>query len=147
MTTSAVFGYGAKLQISDMAETATFSDVAEIEGLSGPSLSADEIDVTTHDTTDGYREFIQGLKDAGELSVEANFIPTEDTHKESADASLLAAYNSGEKTDFKLVFPDANSTEWAFSAIVTGFEVDIPVDEKMTFSCTLKLSGKPTFNN
>ena len=147
MTTSAVFGYGAKLQISDMATEATFTDVAEVEGLSGPSLSADEIDVTTHDTADGYREFIQGLKDAGDLSIEGNFIPTEDTHKEAGDASLLASYNSGDLTDFKLVFPDANNTEWEFSAIVTGFEVDIPVDEKMTFSCTLKLSGKPTFNS
>lgn len=147
MTSNAVFGYGAKLQMSDMAETATFTAVAEVESLSGPSLSADEIDVTTHDSTDGYREFIQGLKDAGELTVEGNFIPTEDTHKESGDPSLLDAYNSGVLTDFKLVFPDTNATEWAFSAIVSGFEVDIPVDEKMTFSCTLKLSGKPTFNS
>ena len=147
MTTSAVFGHGAKLQISDMAEEATFTDVAEIESLSGPSLSADEIDVTTHDSTDGYREFVQGLKDAGELTIEGNFIPTEDTHKDSGDPSLLAAYDSGDLTDFKLVFPDADNSKWEFSAIVTGFEVDIPNEDKMTFSCTLKISGKPTFNN
>ena len=41
--------------------------VAQVTSISGPSLSADTIDITNHASTDGYREFVQGLKDAGHL--------------------------------------------------------------------------------
>ena len=69
MTSAAIWAYGSKLQIGDGAVSEAFSDVAEIVELTPPSMSRDEIDVTSHQSSDGYREFISGLRDGGEVCV------------------------------------------------------------------------------
>ena len=42
----------------------------------------------------------------------------------------------------KIVFPDGSY--FTFAAILTGYEPDAPIDDKMAASVTLKVSGKPT---
>jgi len=44
--------------------------VGNLSSIGGLELSADTIDVTTLDSTGGYREFIAGFKDAGEVALE-----------------------------------------------------------------------------
>lgn len=134
--------FGTALQRSDMASSPTFTEIANVSTISGPSISRNTYDVTSHDQTDAYMEFIGGLKDAGEVSLELNWDPaTEATHDDST--GLLADLEDTDPRDYKLVFPDG-TTEWAFSAILTSFEPDHPVDGKITASATFKLSGKPT---
>ena len=137
-----MFAHGTKLQMSDMEETPEFSDIALLESISGPSMSADEIDITTHDSEDGFREFIQGLKDPGEVTVEGYFMPTEDSHTD-----LIDVYESGDVTDFKIIFPDASDTEFTFKAFVTEVEIESPLDDKTTFSASFKLTGKPSLGS
>lgn len=138
----AVKAQGTLLKIGDGEEVETFSTIAEVTNISGPSLSADSIEVTSHDSEDGYREFIQGLKDAGEVTMDLNFVPTNATQ-----ASLLSIYESGEVTNFQMVFPDTTNTTWGFAGFVTGFEVGMPTDTQLTASSTIKITGKPTLEN
>jgi predicted secreted protein len=137
----AVRAYGTLLQIGDGEVTETFATIAELTDISGPSLEADELDVTSHDSPSGYREFIQGLKDAGEVSIEGNFLPTNTTQND-----VLSDYQSGVVRNFQLVFPDTATTTWEFSAIVTAFEPTAPVEDVLTFSATLKITGEPTLS-
>ena len=44
--------------------------ISEVTSISAPNLTADTIDVTTHGSTGRYREFIQGLRDGGEITIE-----------------------------------------------------------------------------
>jgi predicted secreted protein len=138
----AVRAYGTLLQ---MEIAMVMTTIAELTDISGPTLEADELDVTSHSSVDGYREFIQGLKDAGEVSIEGNFLPANNTH--DASTGLLSIYDSGEVTGFQIVFPDTDSTTWEFDAIVTGFEPTAPVEEVLTFTASLKVTGKPTLNS
>ena len=67
--------YGAKLQYQSGLN---WLDIAGVRDISGPGLSADTIDVTTHDSPGAVREFIKSLIDAGEISFDLAWDP-EDT--------------------------------------------------------------------
>jgi hypothetical protein len=56
----------------------------------------------------------------------------------------LADLVSRASTTFTLVFSDAATTEWTFSAFVTGFEPDMPHDGALTANVTFKLTGDIT---
>jgi len=126
-------GFGTKLQYATGPVV-----VGELTNIGGPGMSADTIDVTSHSSADGYREFIQGIKDGGEISMEGNFIKAD-----VGQVALLASFNSGVAAEFNIVFLD--SSDWTFTAIVTGVECSAPYDDKIGFSATMKISGKPVF--
>jgi predicted secreted protein len=117
--------------------------VAEINDISGPSLSRDTIEVTHHQSTNRWREFIKSLKDGGEISFTINYNPVDTTHKTST--GVLADFANDTTVDtWSLVFPDSGLTTWSFPAIVTGFEPKEPIDDRLTADITLKVAGQPT---
>lgn len=138
----AIAAKGTLLKIGDGATPENFTSVAEVVNIGGPALSMDPIEVTNQGSTDGWKEYIAGLKDGGEVSLDLNYIPTETTH--NATAGLINDLENGTVRNFQLVFSDAGGTIWAFPALVTGFEPSAPVDDKLAASVTLKVSGKPT---
>jgi len=138
--TSAVFAHGTLLKLGDGGGPETFATIAEVRGISGPSLAADAIEATNHDSEEAWREFIGGLKDGGEVSFDINFIPDEGTH----DASTGLASKVGYKDNYQLVFPTSPAVTWSFPAVLTGFEPTAPIDDVLTAAITLKVAGKPT---
>ena len=74
--TGARIGHGTLLGFGDGASTGeTFTNVVERTAIAGPSMSRDTPDASNMDTPNGWREFIGGLKDGGEMSLEANWLP------------------------------------------------------------------------
>jgi len=139
----ALAAYGVLLKRGDGATpTETFATIAEVKSISGPSMSTDVLDVTTHSSavSGAGREKIASLIDWGEISFDLNFIPTNSQHKQ-----LLADLQARGKHNWKLVFPDVGATEWAFEGIVTSFENDMPVDDVLGASITITITTKPTF--
>lgn len=130
----AISGFGTSLKIGAVA-------VAEILDVSGPSLSLETIDVTSHNSLEAWREYIAGLLDAGEITFDINYVPTAVTHKNAA-GGLLYLLATRASQAFTLTFPD--TTAWTFNGFVTGFEPSAPVDDKLSASITIKISGKPT---
>jgi predicted secreted protein len=139
---NAIGAFGTLLKIGDGETEETFTTIAEVGDISGPGLSMDPIDVTSHSSSEGWREYIAGLLEAGEISFDINYIPTENTHKLAT--GLLGDFANKTKRNFQLVFPDAGNTTWSFAALVTGFEPQEPVGDKLAASISLKLTGKPT---
>jgi predicted secreted protein len=124
------------------ANGATFklgsTTVAEVTSISGIDLSADSIDVTTHGSTSRYREFIQGLRDGGEISIEGNYT--------TASSSLIVTQlNTSATVTAVITLPTTPSTT-AFTAtvITTGFSTEAPVDGVIPFTATFKVSGVPS---
>lgn len=130
--------YGAALERSNMAVPPVFTELANVTSISGPSFSRNVYDTTAHDSVDGWMEFIGGLRDAGELSFDLNWNPGNTTH-----ASLFSDLNDTVPRAYKLVLA-GDIAEFAFTALLTGFDVGLPVDEKLTAAVTFKLTGKPT---
>lgn len=131
--------FGIALQRSDMeAGTPTFTPIGNVTSVSGPEIERETYDVTSHDSEDGWREFIGGLKDGGEVSVELNYDP----RKHDA---LVADFDDTEARDYKMVFPaPAGGGSWEFKALLTGFSQEAPVDDKLSAELTFKVTGKPT---
>lgn len=128
-------GFGTTLSRGNGATpTEIFTAVAGVTNIGGPGLSRETIDVSGHDSPDGWREFVGGLKDAGEISLDINYRP-------SAHDAFVEDLSDEEPRNYKLVFPDG--TEWAVAVVLTAFEPTAPFDDKLSASITLKVSGPP----
>ena len=139
MTSNAFSGVGAKFQRGDGGSTSVenFTDIAEVNSISGPNMSRDTIDVTSLDSTGGYREFIAGFRDGGEVSLEMNFsLATYDTMKDD--------FEDEETHNYRIVLPDTGATTFDFAGLVTSLGMAVPMDDKVTSSVTIKVSGQVT---
>lgn len=137
---SATIAHGTVLAY---VETGDDVPIGELTNIGGIGLTADTIEVTSHDSTSRFREFLQGLRDGGELSIEGNHVPSD-----GGQAAMYTHFNGdgdgGGLEAMIITFPDASN--WTFNAIVTNYQAgDAPHDGKLGFSATLKISGVPTF--
>jgi predicted secreted protein len=139
---SAVFAHGTLLKAGNGAATEVFTTIAEVTSIGGPGLALDPIEVTNMDSTNGWREFIGGLLDGGEVSISINYLPTNATH--NASNGLINDMENRTKRNLQLIFSDGSSTTFSFTALVTAFEPTAPVDGALTADVTLKVTGQPT---
>lgn len=114
--------------------------VAGLTSIGGLELSADTIDVTTLDSAGGYREFIAGFKDAGEVAIEGYL----NAAVGKGQKELHTLFESGAVEAFVIKFPAATKTSWEFDGIVTGFSTGAELEDPLAFSATIKVSGAPT---
>jgi predicted secreted protein len=114
--------------------------LSEINSISGPTMTRDTIDVTSLDSTGGYREFITGFRDGGTVSLTMNF--TRDTYD-----LMMTDFESNTPRFYQIVLPDADSTSFEFCGLVTECPLDIPTDDKVTANVTIKVSGKVVVNS
>jgi hypothetical protein len=140
-------GMGAVLQRGDGTSPENFVDVVGIKSMSGPSISRD-----THDTTDmsspQYRTFTGGLVDGGEITFEGNFLPRDPTQYQEP-GGLMGEFDFGScdsLRNWRLLIPDCAGEPESyleFSAILTAMGLEFPMDDVMSFSGSLKISGRP----
>jgi len=115
-------------------------NIAEVNSISGPSMSRDTIDVTSLDSTGGYREFIGGFRDAGNLQLTMNFSRT------TFDL-MKTDFESDTTQNYEIVLPDAENTTLEFVGLVTELPLEITADDKITSSVSLKITGQVTVNS
>lgn len=133
-------GVGTQFKRGDGASNEAFTAIAEINSIGGPDMSRDTIDVTSLDSTGGYREFIAGFRDGGEISLDMNFtLATYDDMK--------LDFESDDTVNYQIVLPDTGNTTFEFAALVTGLGVAVPMDDKVTATVTLKISGQVTLTS
>lgn len=127
----------------------TWSDIAQITGLTGPGLTKETIDVTALDSLGGYRKFIGSFRDGGTVTLSMNYT-------RAGYDQMKADYELDCTVDYEIVFPDGNrdnpacttsvnealNTTFAFKAIVTELPLTVAVDSQITMEVTLKVSGK-----
>ena len=112
--------------------------VGKLSSISEITCDSDMIDVTTLEHTDGYRRYMQGAKDAGEVRLSG-------FHEKDASgqALLRALYGSGEEATAVITFPDGMAA--SFPAIVNSHALGAAqVDGAISFVCALKATGKVT---
>ena len=102
------------------------------------SPTSEVVDVTTLDSAGGYREYMPGFRDAGEVTLSG--------FHEKGDAgqtALRAAYDSGETGAVEVVFPDGTAV--TFSACVKGYTVGAAeVNGAVGFGAALRITGPVT---
>lgn len=123
---------GTKFNIGDQA-------VGGLSSIGGVEVSSETTDVTALDNTSGYKEYLGGFKDGGEVPLEG-FLDGTDTGQDA----MYAAMEDQEEHDFAIVFPTAIGKTWTFKGIVTKFATSAAVGDAVKFSASIKVSGKPT---
>jgi predicted secreted protein len=123
-----------------MASTPAFTAISEINNITGPSMSRETIDVTSLDSTGGYREFIAGFRDAGEIQFSMNF-------SQAGYLLMKDDFESDALRDYQIVLPDAGATTFDFSGLVVELPLDIPMDDKITCNISIKISGQVTVSS
>lgn len=136
MATGARIGYGSSFEVSTDGGS-VYTELAEVISITPPSDNLDIIDATNMDSANATREFIVGLNDPGNCSMEMNFIPGS-----ASDQKIVQIRDARVAVYCKITFP--NSVVWTFLGILTGYEPAVPADDKMTATVTFKVTGSYT---
>jgi len=113
--------------------------VGGLSSIGGVEISADTTDVTSLDNTDGYKEYLGGFKDGGEVPLEGYL----DGDDQGQDA-MYAAMEDQEEHEFAIVFPSGIGKTWSFKGVVSKFATNAAVGDAVKYSASVKVSGKPT---
>lgn len=97
----------------------------------------DVYDVTTMNSADKWRQFIPGLKDAKEATLDLLY--------EKENYSILQDAIEADPESWTITFPDGST--FVCSGFIRKVGVASPFDEKMTQSVTIKFTGKPVFTD
>jgi hypothetical protein len=142
-------GFGATLQKGQGDSPETYIDVLGIKSISGPQISRDTHDTTTMLSPSGWREFIGGLKDGGEVTFEANWLPRDPSQGQDV-GGFMAEFDKEScesRGDWRILVPACpGEDEMAleFAGVVSGQSIQLPMDDLMSFTGTIKVSGRPT---
>lgn len=137
MATSAISSHGTLLKVGDGADPEIFTTIAEVKDISGPAMTLNMEDATSHDSG-GWREEIATLLEAGDISFDINYTSG------ATQSVLETAQYARERLNFEMVFPFTVPVTKAFSGYVTSFDYSAPVEGILTASVTIRVSGAIT---
>lgn len=134
---NAVAGIGTKFKRWNTT-TGVWDDIAEVNSITGPTMTRETIDVTSLDSTGGYREFIGSFRDGGTISLNMNFSHT--TYQ-----TMKEDFESAEIQSYLIQLPDTNVTTFDFDGFVTECPINVPTDDKISSDVVIKISGQVVF--
>jgi predicted secreted protein len=109
--------------------------IAELTDVTVGGVDVNFIDTTAHDSSGGWRTFLGGLTDPGTIDLTGNYKQTD-----AGQAALI----SGRGTSVAVNITFSDSTNVTCSAIVGGYNLSNPQDDKVEFTCSLKITGAIT---
>lgn len=141
MATKATSSKGVRLQRGDGGGTEVFTTIGEVTNIKGPSEKVQQLDATSFDSTG--MEYIAGLSDSGEVTFDLNFVGSN-----AQQQGLRTDLRAGTLRNFKLILNDhlTTPTTVSFAAIVLAApDLSMGVNQVVKASCSLKVSGQPTW--
>lgn len=131
MTTAADTGDSATFGIGTTS-AGPFTAIGEVKNLSLPEETADAVEAT-HLGSGGVREYVPGLRDGGEFSIEFNFV-------QAGYSALKTKFDAG--VAFGAQAEEPNGDTWTGTVILTALKSgDLVAGEVITGSATFKVSG------
>ena len=128
-----------------------------VSDISGPDFSKDEIEVTALDTSGGFKSYIGGLKDAGNMTLEMNFTQSSfatlfDIFLKEGDEGVFwfavilndPPRNAEAVTDRSASPQQTRSAFW-FQASINQTPIRASAGDRVTSTVTLRISGEPKF--
>ena len=155
----AIPAIGTLLQVGNGASPEIFNSIANVGDLTGPSVQAAVVDVTSHTAVSApWRQKITTLLDPGTISFPLYFVPA------SGGPTGVGTYmghnftggglgnlfknrglTPGVPYNWKLVFPDGVPTTYEFQAFISKFSLDAKVAGVLMGTIQLDLTGVPSF--
>jgi hypothetical protein len=132
--------------LSHSSDGSTYTPIAVLTEIGEFGVGeGDDIDVTNHDSVDGYREFIRGLVDPGEIEFTGQW--TEHASQLLPISGNDTGITLGPTTDldwYRITLP-AGLGVWNGRGYWKSFTLNPQLDDLLEFSGSIKVSGKPTF--
>ncbi len=118
------------------------SPVPEVKSFSGLGKVNPSVDVTSFDSA--AREYIAGLADGQEITMECNYVPGS-----TVQQAMIAAVNSGLNCNLKLVITDTThspTSTKSYTMVVSmlGWVLTPSYDDANGMQITMKISGDIT---
>jgi len=127
-------GYQSFLN-TDALDAGTYTTrVAKVRNITGPDIDVDDIDVTSMDSSSGFREFLPGLADGGEVGL--------DLILEEDELALLFSYVRTMR-EWKVTF--SSGATWTFNGYLKGLTQSINHDGAIEGTATIKVDEQPIF--
>jgi predicted secreted protein len=115
------------------------TDVAEVTRISGVGINRETIEVTHLTSDNEWKEFIFGLKEGQDITIDYNFLPTNSTHK-----AIITDIIAGTSATYTVTLAD-NST-FAMTLLPFNFTLaDLVASDKKAASAQFKVSGAVTY--
>ena len=124
-----------------LGTTITFNakNIGALTSIGEITPDSEELDATTLDSSGGYREFIQGFKDSGEVTLSGYY-----NKADLGQQELITGYGTGTVSQVVITFPNSAGGA-SFQAYVKSFTLgSADVDGIVGFGATLRISGAVT---
>lgn len=135
--TDAKIGYGSTYEIYSGG---SFVAVGEVTVITPGEATTDRVEATHMQSPGRRREYIAGMIDSGEASFEINWVPGNST-----DTLIRGLLSSGAVVEHRITFP--NGVTVTYDAAITGFTKALPIDDRMTATITVAVSGEETWGS
>jgi len=134
-------GVGVSFKKGDGTSNESFTAIAEVKNLNGPSMSRGTIDVTNLDSTGGYREFITAFRDGGECSMTMNFT-------RAGYDDLKTDFDSEDSVNYQISIPSPNAMTLEFTGYITNLAgPNATPDGAIEAEVTIKIDGEITWSS
>lgn len=131
--TDAITGYDSKYLIDGV-------EIGEVIEITPGEATSDRVQATHYQSPGRRHEYIAGMIDSGVASFQINWVPGS-----AADTTIRGLLASGATEEHTIIFP--NGVTVAFDAQITGFSKAMPLDDRMTATITVAVSGEETWGN
>lgn len=113
--------------------------IGYVSSISEIGAERDEVDVTTLSSMGGFREYIGGFRDGGEVTVTGFHV-----RGDAGQTALRTLSDSGEVVPFVVELPNADTL--SFKAYVKSYKTgSVEIDNAIGFSAALRISGAVTY--
>jgi hypothetical protein len=129
------------LQYGDGACSETFSTLANVGNLGGPTMQRAVAKTTSHSTGVPWDTFIPTVIDPGQIPFDLFFKPNLTSHK-----TALGFFENGDFLDWRIVFPDVAATKWYFTGFFSKFSISAAVADAIKAAAAVQVSGKIYFD-
>lgn len=129
-------GVGSKFRRWNIA-TFKWDAIAGVKSISGPTMTREMIDVTSLDSTGGYREFISSFRDGGTVTLSMHF-------SYLGYKLLKKDFQSDVLINYEIYLADGTSIQ--FSGYVQDLPINVKFDDAVGAEVTIKVSGMVTID-
>ncbi len=133
--TSATLGKGVTLK------NAAGYAIAEITTLGEFGGSRADVNVTSHDSTGNYEEYIAGMIEGGEFACTCNFVATDSSGQVQAITDCLA----GTRQTYTITLPNASGSTFSATMHVKSYKILNALQDAIKLNLVFKIDGAPTF--
>lgn len=114
-----------------------------VKSVNWTGLERETVDVTSFDSA-GWKQYVSGLKDAGSLSIECEYIP--DNAQQNYETGALSGFASADAVTITVAWPNSagSTTTWTATGFLTKPEVTASVGETLKITFQYKLTGTVT---